>query len=58
MPILLFFSFVGWTPQTFTSSRKNRAEVNKQSIYSFLDEDELKVLSLSLLKFHAFCGLI
>ncbi|EYU41032.1 hypothetical protein ABFS82_07G095700 [Erythranthe guttata] len=30
----------GWTPQTFTSSRKNRAEVTKQSIYNFLDEDE------------------
>ncbi|KAL0377055.1 UNVERIFIED_CONTAM: G patch domain-containing protein TGH [Sesamum calycinum] len=30
----------GWTPQSFTSSRKNRAEVKKQSIYSFLDEDE------------------
>ncbi|CAA7402229.1 unnamed protein product [Spirodela intermedia] len=30
----------GWTPQTFTSSRKNRAEVKKQSIYSFLDDDE------------------
>ncbi|KAJ4808095.1 G patch domain-containing protein 1 [Rhynchospora pubera] len=32
----------GWTPQTFTSSRKNRAEVKKQNIYSFLDEDDLK----------------
>ncbi|KAL0413861.1 UNVERIFIED_CONTAM: G patch domain-containing protein TGH [Sesamum radiatum] len=30
----------GWTPQSFTSSRKNRAELKKQSIYSFLDEDE------------------
>ncbi|KAL0456513.1 UNVERIFIED_CONTAM: G patch domain-containing protein TGH [Sesamum latifolium] len=30
----------GWTPQSFTSSRKNRAEVQKQSIFSFLDEDE------------------
>ncbi|XP_078431106.1 SWAP (Suppressor-of-White-APricot)/surp domain-containing protein [Wolffia australiana] len=30
----------GWTPQTFTSSRKNRAEVKKQSVYSFLDDDE------------------
>ncbi|KAK4403525.1 G patch domain-containing protein TGH [Sesamum angolense] len=30
----------GWTPQSFTSSRKNRAEVKKQNIYSFLDEDE------------------
>lgn len=30
----------GWTPQTFTSSRKNRAEIKKQSIVSFLDEDE------------------
>lgn len=32
----------GWIPQTFTSSRKNRAEVNKQSIYNFLDEDDIK----------------
>ncbi|KAF3332758.1 G patch domain-containing protein 1 [Carex littledalei] len=32
----------GWTPQTFTSSRKNRSEVKKQSINSFLDEDDLK----------------
>ncbi|KAL2470149.1 G patch domain-containing protein TGH [Abeliophyllum distichum] len=30
----------GWTPQTFTSSRKNRAGIKQQSIYSFLDEDE------------------
>ncbi|KAG8094350.1 hypothetical protein GUJ93_ZPchr0012g21544 [Zizania palustris] len=32
----------GWTPQTFTSSRKNRTEVKKQSIYSFLDEEDIK----------------
>ncbi|KAL6006939.1 hypothetical protein ACLOJK_032435 [Asimina triloba] len=30
----------GWTPQSFKSSRKNRAEVKAQSLYSFLDEDE------------------
>lgn len=30
----------GWAPQTFTSSRKNRAEIKKQSILNFLDEDE------------------
>ncbi|XVF11680.1 hypothetical protein REPUB_Repub08aG0048200 [Reevesia pubescens] len=30
----------GWAPQTFTSSRKNRAEVQQQSIFNFLDEDE------------------
>ncbi|KAK6122575.1 hypothetical protein DH2020_043684 [Rehmannia glutinosa] len=30
----------GWTPQSFTSSRKSRAEVKQQSIYNFLDEDE------------------
>ncbi|XP_043717423.1 G patch domain-containing protein TGH isoform X2 [Telopea speciosissima] len=30
----------GWTPQTFTSSRKNRAEVKQQTIFNFLDEDE------------------
>ncbi|XP_020693637.1 G patch domain-containing protein TGH [Dendrobium catenatum] len=32
----------GWSPQTFTSSRKNRAEVNKQSIYNFLDDEDIK----------------
>lgn len=30
----------GWTPQSFVSSRKNRAEVKQQSILNFLDEDE------------------
>ncbi|KAK6925195.1 G patch domain-containing protein, N-terminal [Dillenia turbinata] len=30
----------GWTPQKFTSTRKNRAEVKEQSIFSFLDDDE------------------
>ncbi|KAL8479362.1 hypothetical protein ACS0TY_026289 [Phlomoides rotata] len=30
----------GWTPQSFTSSRKKRAEVQQQNIFSFLDEDE------------------
>ncbi|KAL4190978.1 hypothetical protein AMTRI_Chr07g78540 [Amborella trichopoda] len=30
----------GWTPQTFTSSRKNRAEMKEQTIYNFLDDDE------------------
>ncbi|KAK1268044.1 hypothetical protein QJS04_geneDACA004984 [Acorus gramineus] len=30
----------GWEPQTFKSSRGNRADMKKQSIYSFLDEDE------------------
>ncbi|KAE8672565.1 G patch domain-containing protein [Hibiscus syriacus] len=30
----------GWAPQSFTSSRKNRAEVKQQNIFSFLDEDE------------------
>ncbi|KAJ4960699.1 hypothetical protein NE237_020609 [Protea cynaroides] len=30
----------GWTPQTFTSSRKNRAEMKQQTIFNFLDEDE------------------
>lgn len=32
----------GWTPQTFTSSRKSRAEHKKQSIYNFLDEEDIK----------------
>lgn len=30
----------GWAPQSFTSSRKNRAEVKQQDILNFLDEDE------------------
>ncbi|KAL3625134.1 hypothetical protein CASFOL_030588 [Castilleja foliolosa] len=30
----------GWAPQSFTSSRKSRAEVKQQSIFNFLDEDE------------------
>ncbi|XP_059643892.1 G patch domain-containing protein TGH [Cornus florida] len=30
----------GWTPQSFTSSRKNRAEVKQQNIINFLDDDE------------------
>lgn len=33
----------GWTPQSFTSSRKSRAEVKKQSIFNFLDDDEKTV---------------
>lgn len=32
----------GWTPQTFTSSRKNRAEMKQQNIYSFLDDEDIK----------------
>jgi len=30
----------GWAPQSFTSSRQNRAGARKQSISDFLDEDE------------------
>lgn len=30
----------GWAPQTFTSSRKSRAEFKEQSILNFLDDDE------------------
>ncbi|KAE9602246.1 hypothetical protein Lal_00050213 [Lupinus albus] len=30
----------GWAPQSFTSSRKNRAEVRQQDILNFLDDDE------------------
>ncbi|CAH9143880.1 unnamed protein product [Cuscuta epithymum] len=30
----------GWTPQSFSSSRKSRAEFKQQSIYNFLDDDE------------------
>lgn len=33
----------GWSPQTFTSSRKNRAEFKQQSILNFLDDDEKAV---------------
>ncbi|WVZ62848.1 hypothetical protein U9M48_012543 [Paspalum notatum var. saurae] len=40
----------GWTPQTFTSSRKNRAEVKKQSISSFLDEEDIKGMGGSALE--------
>lgn len=38
----------GWTPQSFKSSRKNRAEVKAQSVYSFLDEDEKEVWFIML----------
>ncbi|CAB4281217.1 unnamed protein product [Prunus armeniaca] len=34
----------GWTPQSFVSSRKNRAEVKQQNILNFLDEDEKEEL--------------
>ncbi|XP_054821122.1 G patch domain-containing protein TGH [Prosopis cineraria] len=34
----------GWAPQSFTSSRKNRAEVKQQSILNFLDDDEKEEL--------------
>ncbi|KNA14912.1 hypothetical protein SOVF_103150 isoform A [Spinacia oleracea] len=30
----------GWAPQSFTSSRKNRAEAKKQNVLDFLDDDE------------------
>lgn len=42
-----FQIFAGWTPQSFTSSRKNRAEVKQQNILNFLDEDEKAVCSFS-----------
>lgn len=32
----------GWTPQTFTSSRKNRAEVRQQNISNFLDDEDIQ----------------
>lgn len=53
----LWFFASGWTPQTFTSSRKNRAEMKKQSIYSFLDEEDIKVhdvLLSHLIKFDGY----
>ncbi|KAL1213355.1 G patch domain-containing protein TGH [Cardamine amara subsp. amara] len=39
----------GWAPQSFTSSRKNRAGARKQSISDFLDEDEKGELEGQLL---------
>ncbi|GAB2270203.1 hypothetical protein Dimus_005110 [Dionaea muscipula] len=30
----------GWAPQSFTSSRKNRAEIKQQNILNFMDDDE------------------
>ena len=32
--------YTGWAPRTFMSSRKKRAEVKGQTVYSFLDDDE------------------
>lgn len=37
------YNSTGWTPQSFTSSRKKRAEPKEQNIYSFMDEDEKAV---------------
>lgn len=36
----------GWTPQTFSSSRKSRTEFKKQSVLDFLDEDEKEVCNM------------
>lgn len=30
----------GWTPQSFTSSRKNRAQISQQNILNFMDDEE------------------
>jgi len=35
--------YAGWAPQSFKSSRKNRAEFKEQNIMNFLDEDEKSV---------------
>jgi G patch domain-containing protein 1 len=35
--------YTGWAPRTFMSSRKKRAEVKGQTVYSFLDDDEKAV---------------
>lgn len=43
---LVLYKWVGWTPQSFVSSRKNRAEVKQQNILNFLDEDEKAVCLL------------
>lgn len=32
----------GWTPETFTSSRTNRAKARSQSIHSFIDDEDIK----------------
>ncbi|KAK7330222.1 hypothetical protein VNO77_24410 [Canavalia gladiata] len=39
----------GWAPQSFKSSRKNRAEFKEQNILNFLDEDEKAELEGRLL---------
>lgn len=39
----------GWTPQTFSSSRKSRTEFKKQSVLDFLDEDEKEEMGGHLL---------
>lgn len=39
----------GWTPQSFTSSRKNRADFKQQNILSFLDDDEKAEMESNLL---------
>lgn len=41
--ICYIWKISGWAPQSFTSSRKNRADVKEQSILNFLDEDEKTV---------------
>lgn len=43
LTLLLWNKFAGWTPQTFTSSRKKRAEIKQQDLSNFLDEDEKAV---------------
>lgn len=43
----------GWAPQSFTSSRKNRAEVKQQSILNFLDEDEKAVCFASFYQLYS-----
>ena len=44
-------NFAGWTPQTFTSSRKKRAEIIQQDVTTYLDEDEKAVCVYVILLF-------
>ncbi|XP_074277999.1 G patch domain-containing protein TGH [Silene latifolia] len=39
----------GWTPQSFSSSRKTRGEIKKQSVLDFWDEDEKAEMEGNLL---------
>jgi hypothetical protein len=46
----------GWSPRTFMSSRKKRAEVKGQTVYSFLDDDEKAEFEAQVLEFMCMSG--